>query len=273
MTYQNTILGKIIETKKEELSSAKYRVPLKDVKAKAKDAAKPLDFSAHLDPENYGSQLPTTRIIAEIKKASPSGGMIREKFEPARIAQEYIDAGAAALSVLTDGHYFQGSLHDFDLVRKVSALPMLRKDFMIDEYQIQEARAHGADCILAIVAVLEMSRLEDFCGLSSDLGMCTLIEVHDDAELQVALSLKQKSPRLILGINNRNLKSLVTDLSTTEKLISKIPSDRIVVSESGLKSRGDIERMMKAGAKAFLIGEHLLREKELGKKFKEMIGE
>ncbi len=278
MTYQNTILGKIIDSKKEEVSSAKFRISLKDMKSRSKDAAKALDFAAHLNPDSFRSELPQTRIIAEIKKASPSGGLIRELFQPDRIAQEYIDAGASALSVLTDGPFFQGSLDDFDSVRAVSKRPLLRKDFMIDEYQIYEARAHGADCILAIVAVLEPSRLADFCGLAEDLGMATLVEVHDELELQTALNVgasqgvgaTHASP--LLGINNRNLKTLKTDLSTTEKLLPKIPPHRLVVSESGLKTRMDIERMMKAGAKAFLIGEHLLKEKNLGKKFKEMIG-
>lgn len=272
MTYQNTILGKIIDSKKEEVSSAKFRISLKEMKSRAKDVAKALDFAAHLNPDSFKTELPQTRIIAEIKKASPSGGLIRELFQPDRIAQEYIDAGASALSVLTDGPFFQGSLDDFDQVRAISKRPLLRKDFMIDEYQIYEARAHGADCILAIVAVLEMSRLTDFCGLAADLGMATLVEVHDETELQIALNMRATHASPLLGINNRNLKTLKTDLSTTEKLLPKIPEHRLVVSESGLKTRVDIERMMKAGAKAFLIGEHLLKEKHLGKKFKEMIG-
>lgn len=275
MSYENTLLEKIVKTKKEEIDSAKFRVSLRDIKKKAKEVAVAIDFAQHLNHDQLQGVLPATRIIAEIKKASPSGGMIRPEYKPDRIAQEYIDAGAAALSVLTDGPYFQGSLEDLAAVRKVSIRPILRKDFMIDEYQIYEARSYGADCILAIVAILEKSKLEDFSGLASDLGMTTIIEVHDEEELQTALdiSLGSKHGLPLLGINNRNLKTLVTDLSVTEKLISKIPQKRIVVSESGLKTRTDIERMMKAGAKAFLIGEHLLREKDLKKKFKEMIGE
>lgn len=265
------ILDKIVKSKKEELSSAKFRLSLQEIKQKTKDVAPALGFAKHLDPNSFQGELPETRIIAEIKKASPSGGLIRAEYKPDEIAREYIDTGAAALSVLTDGPYFQGSLDDFDRVRSVSRRPMLRKDFMIDEYQIYEARAHGADCILAIVAILEKNKLEDFCGLSSELGMSTLVEVHNEEELNLALQIKLGEP--LLGINNRNLKTLVTDLTVSEKLISKIPESRIVVSESGLKTRADIERMMKAGAKAFLIGEHLLREKDLKTKFKEMIGE
>ncbi len=285
MSYQNTILGKIVRDKEEEVSSSKFRSSLKEIKQQAKDTAAALDFAKHVDPRFYQGELPVTRIIAEIKKASPSGGLIRPVYKPDEIAREYVDAGAAALSVLTDKPYFQGSLEDLDLVRRSSLRPILRKDFMIDEYQIYEARAHGSDCILAIVAILEKSKLEDFCGLASELGMASLVEVHDEEELQIALSLNVGAvPRgrpfvegrhrdlPLLGINNRNLKTLVTDLAVTEKLIQKIPADRLVVSESGLKTRIDIERMQKAGAKAFLIGEHLLKEKDLEKKFKEMCG-
>jgi len=275
MSLQNNILDKIVAAKREELSSSKFRTPAREIKARAKDAPAALDFAAHLRPDSLRGQLPETRIIAEIKKASPSGGLLRPRYEPERIAREYIDAGAAALSVLTDGPFFQGSLADLDAVRRASSRPLLRKDFTIDDYQIYEARAHGADAILAIVAILEASQLEDFCGLAFELGMAALVEVHDEAELQVALGLRARRGDVapLLGINNRNLKTLKTDLSTTEALMKKVPAGRLVVSESGLKTRADIERMLKAGAQAFLIGEHLLRERELGTKFKEMIGE
>ncbi len=274
MSHSNTLLEKIVLSKKEEVSSSKFRVSFKEIKNKARDAMRAMDFAAYLKPSFRGA-LPATRVIAEIKKASPSGGLICPVFDPVKIAEQYLEAGAAALSVLTDQAYFQGSLKDLTQVRKVSPRPLLRKDFMIDEYQIYEARAYGADCILGIVAILEKSELEDFCGLASQLGMATLVEVHDEKELELALNIKggalQELP--LLGINNRNLNTLVTDLAITEKLISKIASDRIVVSESGLKNRADIERLQKAGAKAFLMGEHLLREKDLKGKLREILGE
>jgi len=265
------ILDKIVATKKEEVSHAKSKSSLQEVKARAQDAPPALSFLKAFDPKN--TDLPELRVIAEIKKASPSGGVIRPQYEPVRIAGDYLEAGAAALSVLTDSVYFQGSLADLEAVRKVSSRPILRKDFMIDAYQIYEARAAGADCILAIVASLEKNKLEDFVGLASELGMTTLVEVHDGQELQVALGVIQKNPLSLLGINNRNLKTLVTDLKTTEELMLKVPQGMLVISESGLKTHADLLRMKKSGVGGFLIGEHLLRYSNLKMKFKEIIGE
>jgi len=265
------ILDKIVATKKEEVSHAKSKSPLKDIRSRAQDAPPALSVLDVFDLKKV-TDLPELRVIAEVKKASPSGGLIRAKYDPKKIAEDYLNAGAAALSVLTDSVYFQGSLADLEAVRAISHRPILRKDFTIDPYQIYEARAVGADCILAIVAILEKSKLEDFVGLAAELGMASLIEVHDKTELDIALNLIPKNPLSFLGINNRNLKTLVTDLDTTEQLMNFVPPNTLVISESGLKTHKDLVRMKKTGVKGFLIGEHLLRHADLKGKFREMIG-
>jgi len=198
-------------------------------------------------------------LIAEIKKASPSGGMIREPFVPAFLAAEYAAGGATCLSVLTDGPFFQGSLEDFGLARAAVDLPVLRKDFILDPWQIYESRAHGADCILLIVAALHDEVMEELESIAIMLGMDVLAEVHTAHELSRALKLKTK----LIGINNRNLKTLKTDLAVTRELAKHVPSDRIIVAESGIREHDDILALTGFGARAFLVGESLLRQPDL----------
>ncbi len=270
MNYQNTLLEKIVQTKKEEIASGKLRESLQDLRNRCRDAELTRSFVKMFDPSFLSHELPQTRIIAEIKKASPSAGLIRPDFDPVRLAHTYVDAGAAAISVLTDTVYFQGSLSDLQSVRKVSPRPVLRKDFMIDPYQIYEARAYGADCILAIVAILEKQQLIDLCGLANELGMASLIEVHNEEETRVALQVDQ--PQVLLGVNNRDLKTLKIDLKTTERLRKLIPSKKTVIAESGISNRKEIEHYLSQGVSGFLIGEVLMKEKNIRAKFDELLG-
>jgi len=270
MSYKNTILEKIVDAKKDEISSGRFRESLADLKSKVRGGEATRDFCAVFRSGSFAQELPETRIIAEIKKASPSAGVIRPGFDPVAIAKAYLESGAAALSVLTDAPYFQGHLDHLRTVRAVSARPLLRKDFMIDEYQIYQARAYGADCILAIVAILEKQQLVDFCGRAEELGLATLIEVHDETELATALTVK--SGRVLFGINNRDLKTLKIDLKTTERLRPLIRSALPVIAESGFSKREEIEGLMKAGVNGFLIGETLLKASDIKTKFNELIG-
>lgn len=265
---EHTVLEKIVREKVNEISTYKSRETLADIKLKSRDAAKALSFSKYLNPQSY-SEIPNTRIIAEIKKASPSAGVLRNPYQPGSIAQAYQEAGACALSILTDVAFFLGSLEHLKEVRSVFHRPILRKDFMIDDYQIYQSRAYGSDIVLAIVALLEKSQLQDFCGLAQDLGMTTLVEVHDEEELREALSIKSDS--IVLGINNRNLKTLKMDLGISEKLKKNIPDSLPVICESGISNRSQIEHFEKLGFSGFLIGEHLLKEKDIQKKLKELL--
>jgi len=269
MSYKNTILEKIVEAKKEEISSSRYRESLADLKAKALGAEPSRDFAKALNPSAFQGELPATRVIAEIKKASPSAGVIVPHYDPIQIARIYLEAGAAALSILTDPSFFQGSLDHLKAVRKISQRPLLRKDFILEPYQVYQARAYGADCILAIVAILEGQQIVDLCGLAGELGMTSLIEVHDREEISKVLPVKQG--KILLGINNRDLKSLKVDLKTTEELRPLIPSGIPVVAESGFSRREEIERLQKAGVDGFLIGETFLRAKDIKAKFRELV--
>jgi len=205
-------------------------------------------------------------VIAEIKKASPSKGVIRENFDPTQIAKSYAHFGAACLSVLTDVDFFQGSDEYLQQARAACNLPVLRKDFMIDPYQVYEARALGADCILLIVACLTDQQLHELCGLSHDLDMDVLVEVHDEQELERALRL----PNKLIGINNRNLHTFETTLQTTLSMLDKIPSDYLLVSESGIHTPDDIKLLRENGVNTFLVGEAFMAAEDPGAKLKEL---
>ena len=248
-----TILAEILAHKVREVAERRARRSLADVRSAAEAAPPARGFADALRGRRPG-------VIAEIKKASPSQGVIRPHFEPVEIARAYEDAGAACLSVLTDERYFQGQDAYLVAARDATALPALRKDFVVDAYQVFEARALGADCILLIVSALDADRLRQFDALARELGMDVLIEVHDADELDTALTL---TPAL-LGINNRDLKTFEISLDTTLALLPAIPESVTVVTESGIHSREDVQRMRRAGVEAFLVGEAFMRDPDPG---------
>ncbi|MCP5056138.1 MAG: indole-3-glycerol phosphate synthase TrpC [bacterium] len=248
------ILDDILAHKREELVSARSRTSGDDMARAASEMSVPARGFRRALTEG-----PKPRVIAEIKRRSPSKGEIRADFDPVEIARAYTAAGAAALSVLTDEHFFGGSLDIFRAVRAVTALPLLRKDFVIDAYQIDEARAAGADAVLLIVSALDRSALERLSVHAGKLGMDVLVEVHDEAELDVAASIGAD----LIGVNNRNLRRFVTDLATTERLAPKVPRDAVLVSESGIFGPEDVKRLAAAGADALLVGESLMRETDV----------
>ena len=251
-----SILERIVAAKRTEVAAAKARVPSPAVKA----AAPVRDFVRAMknDPA----------VIAEVKKASPSRGVLRENFDPAAIARSYEAGGAACLSVLTDREFFQGSPEHLQAARGACALPVLRKDFIIDEYQVAEARAMGADCILLIAACLELPLMRDLEAKANALGMAVLVEVHDGKELDAALQLKTP----LVGVNNRDLRTLETQLETTLNLLKKIPKNRVVVTESGILAPADVARMRDAGVNAFLVGEAFMRAPDPGGALRALFG-
>jgi indole-3-glycerol phosphate synthase len=262
-------LDEIVHAKRQELTEAKRRRPPGDVKAAARDVAPARDFHGALLTEPKHA----LHVIAEIKKRSPSAGLIRPDFDPVAIANTYHEHGASCLSVLTDMAYFEGRLDYIELVRHAVPLPVLRKDFMIEHYQIDESRAAGADCVLLIGEVLDPSLLRELLEHSCELGMTTLIEVHEAATLEAVMS-KVDFPndyRSLLGINNRNLKIQKTDLSATETLARQVGAGTILVSESGVKTREDVGRLAAAGAHALLIGETFMRAPDIGQKMDELL--
>jgi indole-3-glycerol phosphate synthase len=260
------VLKKIIAVKRQEVAAAKAGRPLAEIEARLSDLEdQPRGFVRALaDAEGSG----WTPIIAEVKKGSPSKGIIRADFDPLAIAAIYAENGATCLSVLTDEQFFLGHLSYLALIREQVRLPLLRKDFICDPYQIYEARLAGADAVLLIAAMLDLAQLREFVALARELSLDVLLEVHDETELESAL---QVNCRLI-GINNRNLRTFVTSLSTTERLARLIPGDRVIVAESGIDCRPDIVRLQQAGARAFLIGESLMREADIGAKLRELLG-
>jgi indole-3-glycerol phosphate synthase len=260
------ILKKIIDYKKDELAAVKRSIPVAELNARLADLPPAKGFEASLRRVDGDGR---TAIIAEVKKGSPSKGVIREDFDPTSIAGIYAENGAACLSILTDGHFFLGSLRYLADIRKTVDIPLLRKDFIFDPYQIIEARAAGADAVLLIAAMLDLSMLRDFYSLAGELGLDVLLEVHDERELETALRIECP----LIGINNRNLRTFVTDLATTERLLRIIPDDRFVVSESGINTRADVLRLHDAGAGAFLVGESMMREADIGAKLRELLGE
>ena len=251
------ILARILAVKAQELRSAKVRKPLSALQEQPAYFEPPRDFLGALK-EKIASGRPA--VIAEIKKASPSRGLLRENFDPASIAQSYARHGAACLSVLTDEQFFQGSSGDLRAARSACALPVLRKDFVIDAYQVHEARAMGADGILLIVAALELAALRELEAQAHALGMAVLVEVHDASELDIALQLRTP----FLGINNRDLRTFRTSLATTIGLLERIPREKLVVTESGILAAEDVARLRQRGVHAFLVGEVFMRAEDPG---------
>jgi len=251
------ILKKILARKAEEVAAAKRARPLAHLREAARAAPPPRDFAGALEAKIAAGQ---AAVIAEIKKASPSKGLLRADFDPAAIAASYAAHGAACLSVLTDREFFQGAPQYLAAARAACDLPALRKDFVLEEYQVFEARALGADCVLLIAAALELARMQELESAAAELGMAVLIEVHDAAELDIALALR--SP--LIGINNRNLRSFETRLDTTLELLPRIPPGRRVVTESGIRTREDVSLLRARGVNAFLVGEAFMRAADPG---------
>ncbi len=263
MTHIPDILKTILSKKEEEVARRRIQTPIELLQDIATGVEKPRGFYAALQRK---ASLKQPAIIAEIKKASPSQGVIRENFQPLNIAQDYAMNGATCLSVLTDKDFFQGSEAYLQMVHDRCPLPVLRKDFMIDAYQIHEARALGADCILLIVAALDDVKLHELSDVATQLGMDILVEVHDADELQRALTLDTK----LIGINNRNLRTFETNLQTTLTLKNAIPADRLVITESGIHTRDDVELMLTNDVYTFLVGEAFMRVEKSGQKMREL---
>jgi indole-3-glycerol phosphate synthase len=260
------ILDTIVEQKKREVALLPSRIiAAGDLRDAMLEHGERRDFVGALKKPRYG----IIGLIAEVKKASPSAGVICPDFDPVRIAKEYEAAGASCLSVLTDEQFFQGSLDYLRQIREAVKLPLLRKDFIIDERQILEAIEWGADAILLIVAILTDEQLAKFHSLATESGLAVLVEVHDEEELDRALKL---SPALI-GVNNRNLKTFQVDLANTERLSSRITQQAsLLVAESGISNRADVERLKKCGASAILVGESLVKHGNIGQKVRELLG-
>ena len=276
------ILDKILEHKRREVKEKKNAGYLAALKTKIRDLPRPLGFyqalTGHgaqpvIGPARVVSALKggAPKLIAEVKKASPSKGVIREDFDPLAIAKTYRQHGASALSVLTDKEFFQGSLDDLRAIREQVPLPALNKEFMVDELQFYEARAHLADAVLLIVAALDRQQLIDYYHLArQEFGLDVLIEVHHESELDLVL---ERLPEArIIGINNRDLTSFATSLDVTLRLAKRVPKEKLIVSESGIATRDDVKRVAEVGVRAILVGESLMAAKDIGAKIKELIG-
>ena len=262
------ILARIVAVKHEEVEAARRRRSLAALRAEAEDAGDGRGARGFARALRDRVAAGRPAVIAEIKKASPSKGLLREPFDPPAIAASYAAHGAACLSVLTDERFFKGSLDDLRAARAACALPVLRKDFVVDPWQVYEARAHGADCMLLIVAALDDARLAEFEAIAHALSMDVLVEVHDAAELDRALALKTP----LVGVNNRNLRSFEVSLDTTLALLPRIPGDRMVVTESGILGPADVTRMRQAGVNAFLVGEAFMRAPDPGEALATLFG-
>ncbi len=256
------MLNKIIKNKKIEIEDKKQKVSLSVLKARLMEVGRTHPFKEAI------SKPGGINLIAEIKKASPSRGVLRGDFNPVEIAKIYEENGARAISVLTDEKFFQGNINFLTEIRKATTIPLLRKDFIIDKYQIYESRAYGADALLLIAAILSREEMDDFLSLSRDLSMNCLVEVHTEEELRKVLD----TPAEIIGINNRDLKTFEVDLSATARLKRLIPPGRIVVSESGIQSREDVQLLAEDKIEAILVGESLLRSEDIGEKVRELRG-
>jgi indole-3-glycerol phosphate synthase len=266
MSQMPDVLKKIVDYKTGELALVKGAAPLGEMMARIAELEdQPRGFEAAI-VNACGSGW--TPIIAEVKKGSPSKGVIRADFDPLEIALIYQNNGATCLSVLTDEHFFLGHLNYLALIREQVSLPLLRKDFIFDPYQIYQARAAGADAILLIAAMLELSQLREFYAIARELSLDVLLEVHDEKELETAL----QTDCNLIGINNRDLRSFVVDISTSERLAALVPPGRLLVAESGITRRDEIVRLTEKGLHAFLIGESLMREEDIGAKLQELLG-
>jgi len=254
------MLNKIVAQKREEVKLRKQGVPLATLEERIARRKAPLDFAAAL----HGDQM---RLIAEVKRASPSRGILCPDFEPVTLATKYAQGGAAAISVLTEENYFGGSLDHLVAIREAVKLPLLRKDFIFDPYQVYETAAYGADALLLIVAMLDQKQLEELLSLSHSLGLKCLVEVHNEAEVDRALLSKAK----IIGINNRGLNTFNIDINTTHRLRPLLPQGKIVVSESGISNRRDIKKLREWGVNAVLIGEALVTAGDIPTKIRELI--
>ncbi|CDS53381.1 Indole-3-glycerol phosphate synthase [Polaromonas sp. CG9_12] len=260
------ILNKIIAVKRQEVADALNRKPLAAMRQDAESRVQTRDFVGALRARIAAGK---PAVIAEIKKASPSKGVLRSDFIPADIAQSYAEAGAACLSVLTDQQFFQGSIDYLKQTRASCSLPVLRKDFIIDAYQVYESRVMGADCILLIAACLDDAQMKAFEALAMSLDMAVLVEVHDEAELARALMLKTP----LIGINNRNLNTFDVSLDTTLSLMGKVPAERLLVTESGIMTPEDVKRLRDVNINVFLVGEAFMRADEPGEALVELFGE
>ncbi|MCK9392924.1 MAG: indole-3-glycerol phosphate synthase TrpC [Syntrophales bacterium] len=256
---ETTFLDRIVETKREELAATKRLAPLREMQAILCELPPPRNFQEALTGRDCA-------IIAEIKKASPSRGIIREDFDPLKIAAIYEDSGAEAISVLTESVYFKGDGRYLSAISKIAGIPLLRKDFIIDPYQIFETRVLGGDALLLIARLLSREALAEYIALTVELDMTPLVEVHDEGELEKSLAAGAK----VIGINNRNLDTFVTDLGTSLKLAPLIPAGIVKISESGIAGRQDVETLQRAGIHAFLIGETLMRSADIGGKLREL---
>lgn len=254
------ILQRILATKREEISAGRAFQCSDELRSRAADMPAPRGFTQRV--LKLAQSGPA--VIAEVKRASPSAGVIRANFDPAEIARSYEAGGAACLSVLTDRDYFQGSTEYLQQARAACNLPVLRKDFIIDPWQVLDARVMGADCILLIVAALQLNELQKLEGLARELNLDVLMEIHDEAELEIALQTQAQ----LIGVNNRNLKTFVTDIATSERLRPLIPFDRLMVTESGIHQREDVLRLQQNDIRAFLVGEAFMRADDPGEALK-----